>query len=89
MFRVTVEPAVLLYCVSYMVQLSVLQDFIFTKLCSEQYSQEVCVARWKEDTVTDVACVENQAVNYVMWLSVITSILSVIMAQFFGVALDR
>ncbi|XP_063869705.1 proton-coupled folate transporter-like isoform X2 [Scylla paramamosain] len=89
MFRVTVEPAVFLYCVSQVVQLSVLQDFIFTKLCREQYSQEVCVARWKEGSVTDVAWVENKAVNYVMWLSVITSILSVIMAQFFGVALDR
>ena len=49
----------------------------------------MCVARWKEDPVTDVARVEKQAVSYVMWLSVITSILSVIMAQFFGLALDR
>ncbi|KAG0720816.1 Solute carrier family 46 member 3 [Chionoecetes opilio] len=88
MFKVTVEPAVLLYCVSYVVQLRVLQDFIFSKLCREHYTKQVCDASWRAASVGEGAWVQQEVVGYVMWLSVIASIISFIMAQFLGVALD-
>ncbi|KAK4294866.1 hypothetical protein Pmani_032545 [Petrolisthes manimaculis] len=89
MYQVTLEPLVLLYSTSYIIQLSVQQDFIFYRLCTHHYTEEVCKVNYQTDVEEEVRWVQKEAVQYVMIMSAITSLIATFTAQFLGAALDR
>ncbi|XP_042221253.1 solute carrier family 46 member 3-like [Homarus americanus] len=89
MYKVTVEPVSFLYNVGYIVQLSVQQDFIFSRLCREHYSKQVCEDCWEPQVAAEMRWVQAAAVRRVMWMSVITGLVSVVSSQLLGAALDK
>ncbi|XP_068226868.1 proton-coupled folate transporter-like isoform X2 [Palaemon carinicauda] len=89
MWTVTVEPVVFLYNIADTVQMSVQQDFIFYRLCSQNYSEEVCRNSKTMGQADKLSGVQAEAVKRVMWISVVTGILAVLMSQILGLALDR
>ncbi|KAK3850715.1 hypothetical protein Pcinc_042596 [Petrolisthes cinctipes] len=89
MYQVTLEPLILLYSTSYIIQLSVQQDFIFYRLCTQHYSEQVCTVNWQTGVEEEVRWVQKEAVQYVMIMSAITSLIATFTAQFLGAALDR
>ncbi|XP_071539014.1 lysosomal proton-coupled steroid conjugate and bile acid symporter SLC46A3-like [Panulirus ornatus] len=89
MFKLTVEPAVFLYSFGYTVQLSVQQDFIFSRLCRDNYSESVCEKSWEPEVAKEVWRVQVAAVRRVMWMSVMTGLIAVVTSQLLGAALDR
>lgn len=89
MWRITVEPVVFLYNIADTVQMSVQQDFIFYRLCAQNHSEEVCRNFEAIGQVDKLSGIQAEAVKRVMWISVITGILAVIMSQILGLALDR
>ncbi|KAK7080418.1 hypothetical protein SK128_002380 [Halocaridina rubra] len=89
MGRITVEPVVFLYNVADTVQMSVQQDFIFTRLCLERFPVQVCENYKAFGDSDEMAEIQNEAVKRVMWLSVITGVIAVFTSQILGFALDR
>lgn len=83
-YRVTVEPVLFLYMLGIFMLLPALQDLIYSKVCLETFSKDVCDDLYSSKNSEALDVVQSNSSHWVLGSTLALAFTSIITAQFLG-----
>lgn len=83
-YRVTVEPVLFLHMLATFMLFPAVLDLIYSKVCSENYSKNICSNLHKPENHGDLDIVQTGSAHWILASSLSSALPSMIVAQFLG-----
>ncbi|KAG0723304.1 Proton-coupled folate transporter [Chionoecetes opilio] len=83
-YKVTVEPVLFLYMLGMFILLPALQDLIYTKVCLEKFSRDVCDDLYSGNNSVALDTVQTDSSHWILGSTLCLALTSIVTAQFLG-----